>query len=130
LRWAIANAETNLSPPAAYCVGYTDGEDVVNPLLLEDPPPELLERLQTLHVPVRAVSACRIEGNGMNAVVDTLTERYGLLFGVGPPSGDAGHISMPVGFLQGREWGLGWKCELRERARTWTVDRCDVVFHI
>ena len=130
LRWAIANAETNLSPPAAYCVGYTDGQDVANPLLLEDPSPELLERLQTLPVPVRPVSGCRIAGNGMHAVVDTLTNGYGLLFGVGPPSRGSDHITTPVGFLQGREWGLGWKCELRESAGNLIVNRCEVMFHI
>lgn len=58
LRWAFANADTDLENPAVYCIATSPGplDDGV------DPDAEFLERFRRLTPPVRPVSACRFAG--------------------------------------------------------------------
>lgn len=130
LRWAIANADTNLQPPAAYCLGYTEDMDTVDRTLMKDPSHMLMQRLQDLAAPVRPVSECQIVGGGEHGVVDRVTNGYGLLIGFGPPRTERDRITVPVGYIQGGDVGLGWNCVVRQASSSWVVESCEVVFHI
>lgn len=130
VRWAVANAETNLHPPAAYCLGYTDSADTVDPAAMKDPPRELLERLKTLPAPVRPVSECNVIGGGEHSVVDAATRGYGLLIGIGLPETKNSRTTVPVGYMQGGDVGLGWECAVRRASGRWVIGNCEVVYHI
>lgn len=130
LWWAYRNAETNLQPPAAYCLGYAEDQDIVEATSMEDPPAGLLERFGRSAIPVKPLSACRVIGGGEHAVVDRQTGGHSLLFGFGPATVAEGRAIARVGYVQGGEVGVGWECVLVRSSKRWEVERCGVISHL
>jgi hypothetical protein len=127
LRWAFANAETDLEDPAVYCIAASPGplDDGV------DPDAGFLARFRQQSIPVRPVSACRFEGDVMHIVVDRASGSFGLLFTVSPvlwESRDRGMV--PIGYLQGGLWGAGWECVVERDGEDWIVPRCRRVLDV
>lgn len=100
-RWAFNAAETDLDPPAVYCLA-------MSPLILEegdDPEEAFLDRFSDLTVPVRPVSACRFEGGTRHNVMDDASGEYRLLFTIGPVVMEGSdRATVEVGYLQGALW--------------------------
>ena len=130
LLWAFENAETTLSPPAAYCVGVNDG------LVIGDPSPAFIERFAGSEVPVRAASECELKGveaisfdpTADPIVADRASGRPAILFDFGavirPGESSA---EMLVHYLQSLTLGSGWRCELRTNDDgIWQVSSCEV----
>lgn len=127
LRWAFANAETNLENPAVYCIAASPGplDDGV------DPDADFLERFDRQTIPVRPVSACRFEGDVTHNVVDRASGSFGLLFTVSPVQWEnPGRAMVPIGFLQGGLWGAGWECVVQRGGEDWNVIRCRRVLDV
>jgi len=135
LAWVMAHVETNLHPPAAYCIAHQDTE-FDEP---REPPVTLLARLQVTAAPVRPVSECRFGGpvaNGSryeseaNVVVDRATQRFALYFGIEPVRWEAGHVAgVGVHYLQGGLWGAGYACRAeRTRSGTWSITGCEKTY--
>lgn len=129
LRWAFANAETDLNPPAVHCLavspyaGSLGGES-------DDPDSALLARFAADTVPVRPVSACQIHG-GSHGVIDQATGGFGLLFVIGPVIEEAGQpVGAEVGYIQGGDSGGGWQCNVQRSTTGWSVTRCKRIVHI
>ena len=127
LRWAFANAETDLDAPAIYCIADT-------PAPLEnggDPVPQFLERFVNSAIPVRGVSACRFEVNERHNVIDRATGAFGLLFTFSPVRWDGPDRGIvPIGFQQGGLWGAGWECLVERNSTEWVVTRCQRVLDV
>jgi hypothetical protein len=135
LRWAIANAETDLQPPAVLCIAVVRG----GPDLL-DPSDTLMARFAATSVPVRAVSYCdgplrsreaedRHPGVDMSHrfIFDPQTRLPGLLFILEPVNWDARGDAAEVGisFAQGGLWGTGWGCTAeRGEGSNWRIRDC------
>ena len=127
LRWAFANAETDLDAPAIYCIAHT-------PVSFDngvDPEPLFLERFSGHAIPVRPVSACRFPVHDRHNVIERATGAFGLLFTFstvrweGPARG-----IVRVGFQQGGLWGSGWECVVERNSTEWVVTRCDRVLDV
>lgn len=116
LRWAFLNAETDLTPPAAYCLVYDPDAGELAGTHPRDPSPTLLERCRGDPVPVRPFSACRFTG-GRHVVFDSISGGHGLLFEIGPVQHVEGRADVGVGYIQGGEWGRGWKCSVLQSPR-------------
>lgn len=128
VRWAFGAAETDLDPPAAYCLAMSPETPVEEG---EDPDPAFLDRFSDLPVPVRPMSACRFEGDTRHNVVDNASGEYGLHFHVGPVVMNGSHrANIEVGYLQGSLWGRGWSCSLEEVVGLWEVHGCERVYDI
>lgn len=123
LRWAFRNADTELTPPAAYCLVYAQDAGHLAPSDPGDPPGTLLHRFRGDSIPVRPYSACRFT-SGHYVVVDSLSGGPSLLFEYGPVEYTEGGAAIGVGYIQGSEWGRGWRCTVNKRSGSREV-HCD-----
>lgn len=132
LEWVIARVETNLDPPAAYCIALMASEFDER----REPPAALLTHLRADAAAVRPVSGCRSGGpiadgsryeSEANVVIDRATQRFALYFGIEPVRWKAGAVAeVGVHYLQGGLWGAGYICRAeRERVGTWRVTGCE-----
>lgn len=136
LRWAFANADTELQPPAVHCVAHVHGGPD-----LADPSDALLARFAADGVPVRAVSSCdgpwtgaagRTAHPGVDLdrhfVFHPQTGQPGLLFVLhGPVELDATRNSarVTISYVQGGLWGAIWSCTAqRATGAEWRVPEC------
>lgn len=135
LAWVMAHIETNLHPPAAYCIALQDTEFDER----REPPVTLLTRLQVTAAPVRPVSECRFGGpvadgsryeSETNVVIDRATQRFALYFGIEPVRWEAGGVAgVGVHYLQGGLWGAGYTCRAeRTRSGTWSITGCEKTY--
>lgn len=129
LRWAFANAGTDLDPPAAHCLavspyaGSLGGES-------DDPDSALLARFAADTVPARPLSACQIHG-GSHGVIDEATGGFGLLFVIGPVIEEARQrVGAEVGYIQGGDVGRGWRCRVKRSTAGWLVTDCEVIVEV
>lgn len=130
--WAFNNADTDLRPPAVYCVAMVVGPGEG----YEDPDGNFLARFSASAVPVRAESECDREPDRKRATrhmfIDPATGGYGLGFILGfvdhLPSGE---VTASVTIVQGGLWGGGYLCTFREVAPgNWGPHSCRRVMDI
>jgi hypothetical protein len=131
LAWVIARADTDLDPPAAYCIALDDDYSSGR----RDPSATLLARLHTAVAPARPISECRFGGplgdgsrydDSRHVVIDRTTQRFALYFGVSVVRWDAGGVAeVDVHYLQGGLWGGGYECRAEREGRgPWRVTTC------
>ena len=140
-RWAFQNVETELDPPAAYCLAVPElGEEEQPREPTADPSASLLGRLADVGVAVRPVSACdvlRATGDNFRAVarhsiVDRESGEFALLIAVGPLRW-TGEVAAEIHVLglQGGLWGTDWLCNVAwGQSEGWQVLGCSVAGHI
>ena len=130
-RWAFENAETDLEPPAAYCLAIpTEGDPQA------DPTESFLHRFVDSEVRVVPLSGCEILGvdpenfdeRARHAIVNRDSGGFALLFRVGPVEWESpASAKVDVSYLQGGLWGTGWKCEVEwSEADGWQAVACQV----
>lgn len=127
LRWVIAHAETDLHPPAAYCVGRVREPGATVAADRSDPSPELLMRFADEPVPVKPIAACRRVTDKWHGVLDRETGRPALEVLIGPVQRISPcRVRVRAQYTQGGLWGRGWSCEVnRQRDHdTWRVAKC------
>lgn len=125
LRWAFQNAETDLNPPAAYCISAT--EDLHDEP--RDPPRALLRHVSASEVPVRPFSECRMTGSARYSIVDAQSARPALFFAIGSVQWqDPSQAWVRVGFFQGGTWGRSWRCQVQSTSSgKWVIESCPVL---
>lgn len=128
-RWAFQNADTDLDPPAAYCVASYEEGGAID----ADPDAEFLGRFDDLDVPLRPVSECHLLAGGppqdtlrRHSVVDPASDQFGLYFRLlrvtwtNSTSAEAGVV-----YQQGLTWGGGWQCRVEStEPDAWQVREC------
>ncbi len=134
LTWAFGSVETNLNPPAAYCVALERAGEAD----MRDPPATLLARLQTAAAPARPVSECRFGGllsdgsrydDSRNVVIDRTTDGFALYFGIFPVRWESGDVAIiDLAYTQGGLWGAGYECRVEHRQGVWQVIDCQKTY--
>lgn len=133
LRWALGHHQTDLNPPAAYCVAFLDGDPAARPSApaqLTDPPESFLSHFAEQGVPVRPNSECEHIGDPRHSILHVPSgRRPALQFTLGTVAWTADGVArIGVSYVQGGRWGKGWRCTARQEAGQWVLSGCETTW--